>query len=94
MHPARRRKTSLFDNRTDPDCVELGFEVLVNLTMAGKTPRPAPHSDGAVAEDIEVCHGERMFGDPDYLLRVATPDLTAFATLCDENLAALTAVQP
>ena len=47
----------------DPATVGLGYEVLVNLTMARKTSRPAPRANEAVAEVIEVCHGERMFGD-------------------------------
>jgi hypothetical protein len=32
---------------------------------------------------------ERLFGDPDYLLRVATADIAAYQSLRDEHLATL-----
>jgi DNA-binding Lrp family transcriptional regulator len=41
----------------------------------------------------EVRHAERLFGDPDYLLRVTTADLAAYATLRDQKLATLPGVQ-
>jgi DNA-binding Lrp family transcriptional regulator len=40
-----------------------------------------------------VRHAERLFGDPDYLVRVATPDLASYQVLRDEKLAALPGVQ-
>jgi DNA-binding Lrp family transcriptional regulator len=36
-----------------------------------------------LAEIPEVRHAERLFGDPDYLLRVATADIAAYQTLRD-----------
>jgi len=41
----------------------------------------------------EVRHAERLFGDPDYLIRVATADLAAYQVLRDEKLATLPGVQ-
>jgi DNA-binding Lrp family transcriptional regulator len=41
----------------------------------------------------EVRHAERLFGDPDYLLRVLTTDLAAYQNLRDEKLATLPGVQ-
>ena len=38
-------------------------------------------------------HAERLFGDPDYLVRVATASLAAYQALRDEKLAALPGVQ-
>jgi DNA-binding Lrp family transcriptional regulator len=46
----------------------------------------------ALAEVPEVRHAERLFGEPDYLLRVATRDLHAYAALRDEHLATLPGV--
>src|ERR1700720_3278938 len=46
-----------------------------------------------LAEMAEVRHAERLFGDPDYLIRVATADLAAYQELRDEKLAALPGVQ-
>ncbi len=34
-------------------------------------------------------HAERLFGDPDYLVRVATADLVAYQVLRDGKLAIL-----
>ena len=36
---------------------------------------------------------QRLFGDPDYLLRVVTTDLAAYQRLQDEKLSALPGVQ-
>ena len=45
-----------------------------------------------LAEILEVRHAERLFGDPDYLLRVATADIAAYQTLRDTQLATLPGV--
>jgi DNA-binding Lrp family transcriptional regulator len=49
--------------------------------------------EAGLAEIPEVRQAERLFGDPDYLIRVATADLAAYQTLRDEKLAALPGVQ-
>jgi len=40
-----------------------------------------------------VLQAQRLFGEPDYLLRVATTDLAAFQQLYDQQLATLPGVQ-
>src|SRR5262249_28424887 len=52
----------------------------------------AAFEDGLAAIP-EVRHAERLFGDPDYLVRVATTDLNAYQELRDQKLAALPGVQ-
>ena len=47
----------------------------------------------AVAAIPHVLQAQRLFGDPDYLLRVITRDLPAFQQLYDERLATLPGVQ-
>lgn len=47
----------------------------------------------AVADIHHVGQAQRLFGDPDYLLRVVTRDLPAFQQLYDERLTALPDVQ-
>jgi len=47
----------------------------------------------AVAGLPAVLQAQRLFGDPDYLLRVATTDLAAFQQLYDRQLARLPGVQ-
>jgi DNA-binding Lrp family transcriptional regulator len=46
-----------------------------------------------VAEVPEIVTAQRLFGDPDYLLRIVTADLAAYQRLYDEGLAALRGVQ-
>ncbi|WFF03756.1 Lrp/AsnC family transcriptional regulator [Micromonospora sp. WMMD964] len=77
----------------DPAAVGLGFEVLVNVTMEREDSTTIREFETALVEVPEVRHAERLFGDPDYLLRVATKDLAGFAALRDEKLAALPGVQ-
>jgi DNA-binding Lrp family transcriptional regulator len=47
----------------------------------------------AVARIPNVVQAQRLFSDPDYLLRIVTVDLNAYASLEDETLAALPGVQ-
>jgi len=49
--------------------------------------------ESGLAEIPEVRHAERLFGDPDYLIRVATADLAAYQELRDQTLGALPGVQ-
>ena len=46
-----------------------------------------------VADIPNVLQAQRLFGDPDYLLRVVTRDLPAYQKLYDEHLATLPGVQ-
>jgi DNA-binding Lrp family transcriptional regulator len=76
----------------DPDAVGMGFGALVFVTMAQANRDTVPAFDAAVAEIPEVIQALRLFGDPDYLLRVAVPDLRAYEKLWDEKLSALPGV--
>ena len=49
--------------------------------------------EAAVAEIPNVLQAQRLFGDPDYLLRIVTADLGAYQRLEDEVLAGLPGVQ-
>jgi len=49
--------------------------------------------ESGLAKVAEVRHAERLFGDPDYLVRVATADIAAYQKLRDEKLATLPGVQ-
>lgn len=76
----------------DPAAIGLGFEVLVQVTMDREDAATVAEFEGGLAEIPEVRHAERLFGDPDYLLRVATADIAAYQTLRDEQLATLPGV--
>jgi DNA-binding Lrp family transcriptional regulator len=76
----------------DPAAIGLGFEVLVQVTMDREDAATVAEFERGLAEIPEVRHAERLFGDPDYLLRVATADIAAYQTLRDERLATLPGV--
>jgi DNA-binding Lrp family transcriptional regulator len=77
----------------DPAAVGLGFEVLVQVTMDQEDASTIIEFERGLAAVPEIRHAERLFGDPDYLVRVATADLGSYQTLRDEKLATLPGVQ-
>ena len=76
----------------NPAAVGMGFEVLVQITLERGDAGTVTSFETALAELPQVRHAERLFGDPDYLLRVAARDLDSFATLRDQKLATLPGV--
>ena len=77
----------------DPAALGFGFEVLVQVTMDREDATTISRFEQSLAGIPEVRHAERLFGDPDYLLRIATADLTAYQSLRDTKLATLPGVQ-
>jgi DNA-binding Lrp family transcriptional regulator len=77
----------------DPVAVGLGFEVLVHVIMDREDAATIARFEDGLVGISEVRHAERLFGDPDYLLRVVTADLATYQTLRDEKLATLPGVR-
>ena len=77
----------------DPATIGLGFEVLVQVTMDREDAATIEKFERGLAKVPAVRHAERLFGDPDYLLRVSTADIAAYQSLRDEKLATLPGVQ-
>ncbi|WP_306319843.1 MULTISPECIES: Lrp/AsnC family transcriptional regulator [unclassified Streptomyces] len=77
----------------DPSAVGLDFEALVFVTLGWEDRDTVASFEEAVAALPHVLQAQRLFGDPDYLLRVAAADLTAFQRLYDEQIARLPGVQ-
>ena len=74
----------------DAGAVGLGFEALVFVTMRQEEARETLLAfEAGLAGIPNVVHAERLFGDPDYLLRVVTSDLAAYQRLQDDRLTAL-----
>ena len=73
--------------------VGLNFEALVNVTMGVEDAKTIAAFESGVANVPEVRHAERLFGDPDYLLRVVARDIDDYASIRDEKLATLPGVQ-
>jgi DNA-binding Lrp family transcriptional regulator len=66
---------------------------LVFVTMRQEDRDTLLGFEEAVAGVPEVVQAQRLFGDPDYLLRVVTADLAAYQRLEDDRLATLPGVQ-
>ncbi|MFC9763519.1 Lrp/AsnC family transcriptional regulator [Rhodococcus jostii] len=77
----------------DARALGLTFEALVFVTMRAADRDTIEAFEQAVAAIPHVLQAQRLFGDPDYLLRVITRDLPGFQTLYDESLATLPGVQ-
>ena len=77
----------------DAHALGLTFEALVFVTMRASDRGTLEKFEQSVTEIPNVIQAQRLFGDPDYLLRVITRDLTAFQRLYDEQLTALPGAQ-
>jgi DNA-binding Lrp family transcriptional regulator len=77
----------------DRESVGLAFEALVFVTMRQEDRDTLLGFEDALSRIPNVVQAQRLFGDPDYLLRVVTADLNAYANLEDDTLAALPGVQ-
>lgn len=77
----------------DPAKVGLAFEALVFVTMDKTSAEMVAAFEAAVAAVPHVIRAERLFGSPDYLLRVIAADLAAYQQLWDTHLATLPGVQ-
>ncbi len=77
----------------DGDAIGLAFQALVLVTMRQEDRDTLLSFEEAVASIPNVLQAQRLFGDPDYLLRIITADLAAYQRLVDETLAALPGIQ-
>lgn len=101
VSPCHRRLRALEESGTitgyravvDPASLGLAFEALVFVTMKQEDRGTLLGFEAAVAEIPNVLQAQRLFGDPDYLLRIRTADLDAYAALEDDVLATLPGVQ-
>ena len=101
VSPCHRRLRALeksgaiagYHARLDAATLGLGFEALVFVTMRYADRETVAGFEQRVAEIPNVLQAQRLFGDPDYLLRVVTRDLPAYQQLYDEYLATLPGVQ-
>jgi DNA-binding Lrp family transcriptional regulator len=101
ISPCHRRLRELERSRAirgyraivDPAALGLGFEVLVFVTMGREDRETLLAFEEGLAAIPGVVRAERLFGDPDYLLRVVTADLAAYQRLQDDRLTALPGVQ-
>jgi DNA-binding Lrp family transcriptional regulator len=77
----------------DAAALGLTFQALVFVTMRQEDRETLLAFEAAVERVPEVLQAQRLFGDPDYLMRIVTADLTAYQELEDDVLSALPGVQ-
>jgi len=77
----------------DPTAAGLGFPAIVFVTMRQEDQTTVADFETQVAQVREIVSAQRLFGDPDYLLRVVAADLDSYRRLYDERLASLPGVQ-
>lgn len=77
----------------DGKTLGLTFEALVFVTMTGADRATLDAFEEAVVETPHILEAQRLFGTPDYVLRVIARDLPAFQQLYDDHLATLPGVQ-
>jgi DNA-binding Lrp family transcriptional regulator len=75
----------------DPAALGLGFEVLVFATLDRAESVAA--FDAAMAEVPQIIEAQRLFGEPDYLIRVVSADLPAYQQLYESVLVQLPGVR-
>jgi len=101
LSPAHRRLRELersgvisgYRAHLNPEAVGFAFEALVFVVMRDGRREQLDAFESAVAAIPNILHAQRLFGDPDYLLRVVATDLKAFGELYDDHLSALPGVQ-
>ncbi len=101
LSPCHRRLRALehsgavrgYHAHLDPNALGLTFEALVFVTMRAADRATVDAFEQAVVAVPHVRQAQRLFGDPDYLLRVIAADLPAFQQLYDDRLATLPGVQ-
>jgi DNA-binding Lrp family transcriptional regulator len=77
----------------DAHALGLTFDAIVFVTMRSSRRDTLAAFEQATADIPNVLQAQRLFGEPDYLLRIVTRDLAAFQQLYDRQLAALPGVQ-
>ena len=73
----------------DPVAVGLGFQALVFASLQQADRETVAAFEEALQDIPQVLQAQRLFGDPDYLLRVVAADLPSFQQFYDERLATL-----
>ena len=76
----------------EPGAVSRGFQVLVYTTLLLRNRETIAAFEEAVVALDEVVECHRMFGDPDYVIRVAVADVEAYERFLIDTFADLPGV--
>lgn len=77
----------------DPSAVGLGFEALVFVTLARVDRATIDEFEAGVCANSHITSAQRLFGDPDYILKVMATDLNDYQQCFDNELTVLPGVQ-
>lgn len=75
----------------DPPRIGLGFQALVFVTLKDRQNMRAFEDE--VTEIPEITEASRLFGEPDFLLKVLSTDLPSYQKFYDEVLIGLAGVE-
>jgi DNA-binding Lrp family transcriptional regulator len=76
----------------DPAAIQRSFQVLVWVDLVQGTREIIEAFEQALLDIPDVIEAQRLFGEPDYLLRVAVRDSDAYERLYTNRVAALPGV--
>jgi len=76
----------------DPAAVDLGFQALVFVTLDRVDRATVDEFEAKVAENVHITSAQRLFGDPDYILKVLARDLEDYQQYFDNELTSLPGV--
>lgn len=76
----------------DPASVGLGFEALVFVTLAQVDRDTIDEFEAKVSANARITSAQRLFGDPDYILKVMAKDLNDYQKFYDTELTSLPGV--
>lgn len=75
----------------DPGKVDLGFEAIIFVTLRDRSSmKDFEREVGGIGQIIDA---QRLFGEPDFLLRVMASDLPAYQRFYDDVLVGLPGVE-
>jgi Lrp/AsnC family transcriptional regulator, leucine-responsive regulatory protein len=77
----------------DPAAVDRSFQVLVWVDLVQGTRATIEAFESGLLDIPDVIEAQRLFGEPDYLLRVAVRDADEYERLYTNQLAALPGVR-
>lgn len=82
-----------YSAQIDPAALQRGYEALVWVTLSEITRESMVAFEAATQDTDAIREAHRMYGQPDYLLRVAVADPEAFEACYIDELACLPFVQ-
>jgi DNA-binding Lrp family transcriptional regulator len=76
----------------DSTAMGRGFEVLLDIDLLAQDASTVERFESTLAAAGEVIELRRLFGKPDYFVRVAVADLTAYETFLSSRVLTITGV--